>query len=518
MGLFSDITSILFKRGHSTTANIIEASSRSNVNNAITLKAKDAVNMYPVLISESVMNIDQDLVFGIAGYLEQQYAIFTMLSTGLTPILNEDEAVRKYLSNFYTHESEQIEKDYITRLLEEDNGPTEPDDYIFVKDGIPDVTDKIDPKIGLSSKEMEELGFYEYAHEYDSSKNRTADEIDDDILQIETEIDTIGKQISRIEGENRQLEIEDVDLVDEANNLEAKRDTDITSSDKERMRFIYKRRTQIRDNISKNNREIDQLNAQMDALAAKKKPLYKEKSFLDSSAGRNYASAQIENIQKKNKATDPIIVRIKFQVPGLSEVVEIPIAVKAMIHPLSAAESKQIFTYLKEDRPLTTFVRIVTGELKFFKDFIFQIERAKADKELYKKLGRHPWFRQLMDRKQNKRARNLSQMSSDLKELSKGKSDTLPICTLVVTVDEVEKGYSNTIQNFLKQKDIIMNQMMLLCIAIVDPITNVVTFCFYGLKDPSIVRFETLTKEGKVGNSDKEMDFNKLALALIQKH
>jgi len=475
MGLLYDVAKFFIKK-ETDKEPLLGGVVKSFKNDAITLKAKEAVNMYPVLFSESVLITDENLVHGINGYLEQQYAIFTMLATGLTPVLGEDEKVRNYLNKFYTHEcdNEVSDKDYITQLIGETESDAKDDDYVFVEDGIPDVTDKVNPKIGLSSKEMEEMGFFNPAF----TEERTFG----DPRRIIWDDDHIKSQIKQM---------------DEKINIE-KRLVELKREYKKSIGREYGSESFKGTEADKGGRE----------------PLIDDVSIKQ---GRGYSQAQIDKIVEKSKSTDPTIVRVKFQVPNLTEVVEIPIAVKTVVHPLSPEESSQIFTYLKEDRAITTFVRLLSGEIKLFKDIIFQLDRAKQDKDLYNKLGRHPWFRQLIHRKQNKRARNLASVIEETKDMMGGKTDTLPIATLIVTKEEIEKGYSNTFNNILRQKDDIMNKMMLLAIGVVDPITSKVTFMFYGLNDPVDVKFNTLISEFKGGKGDNEKDASQLLKQLIYK-
>lgn len=228
-------------------------------------------------------------------------------------------------------------------------------------------------------------------------------------------------------------------------------------------------------------------------------------------------SAKLTKLETKVRQSDPTIINVKLKMAENQHTVEFPIAVKAMPRFISSKESETIFTYLRDDKPLVRVIKLLSGEIGLFKDIIFQLERAKKDKELYSKLGRHPWFRVMMERRTGRRINGLAQLIPGLSSLVNGKSDVLPICSLCVTKDEIESGFSNLWANIKKSDENIMDKLMLLCLCVVDTTTNVVEFDFYGLKNNTIIRAETLIKENKGGGDDKGKDMEKLIQSLIYK-
>lgn len=227
-------------------------------------------------------------------------------------------------------------------------------------------------------------------------------------------------------------------------------------------------------------------------------------------------NVKLSKLESKARATDPTVLNVKLKMADSAHSVEIPIAIKAMPRFISTEESSRIFSYLKEDRPITTFVRLLSGEVKLFRDIIFQLERAKKDKELYSKLGRHPWFRQLMERRNNRRVNGLKNLIPKIGKWLGGKdNDIMPICSLVVTKDEIEKGFSNLWANIKKRDEDIMDKLMLLCLCVVDTTSSTVEFDFYGLKNNTLVKADTLIKESKSGKDNKDME--KLLQTLVTK-
>lgn len=214
-------------------------------------------------------------------------------------------------------------------------------------------------------------------------------------------------------------------------------------------------------------------------------------------------SLRNQKLEQKARMSDPTIVNVKLKMASNQHEVEFPIAIKAMPRFITAEESSQIFTYLKEDKPISLFIKLLSGEISLFKDIILQLERAKKDKELYSRLGRHPWFRQLLLRKTSSKVLNfLKSIFSIKKEVS-----VLPICSLVVTKDELENGFGNVWDKIKsKEEGNILDKLMLLCLTVVDTTTSLVEFSFYGLNGNTIIKADSLIKESKNGKDGKDME------------
>jgi hypothetical protein len=220
-------------------------------------------------------------------------------------------------------------------------------------------------------------------------------------------------------------------------------------------------------------------------------------------------------LEKRARESDPTIVQVKLKMADADHTVEFPIAIKAMPRFITSEESQRIFSYLSEDKPLVRLVKLFSGEIGLFKDIIFQLGRAKQDKQLYAKLGRHPWFREMLERRSGRRINGLMQLIPGMNDFVKQKSDILPICSLCVTKDEVEHGFSNLWANIKRKNDNIMDKLMLLCLCVVDTTTNTVEFCFYGLKHNTVMRVDTLISD--LGGSKDSKDLEKLMQTLIFK-
>lgn len=343
--------------------------------NAITKMAKDAVQTYPVIVSEGVVANNEDLIFAVCNYLETQYSVFTMIAMGMDPVFEGTNA-RDHILKFYSQESDE----YISGC-------------------------KSNATINISKEKI--TSSLEYLKPYENDDNR-----------------------GNLKDNN------DVNKKTESKNLPS---------------------------ISLKNQKLEQ----------------------------------------KARMSDPTIINVKLKMAENKHEIEFPLAIKAVPRFITTDESSQIFSYLKEDKPISILIKLLSGEISLFKDVIFQLERAKKDKELYSRLGRHPWFRQLLIRK------NTAGIVGFLKSFfsTKKEVNVLPICSLVVTKDELENGYGDIWDKIKKkEEENILDKLMLLSLVVVDTVTSVVEFSFYGLKNNTIIRSDSLIKEVKGGKDGKDVE------------
>jgi len=230
-----------------------------------------------------------------------------------------------------------------------------------------------------------------------------------------------------------------------------------------------------------------------------------------------YSSSKMDSLAKKARDSDPTIVNVKLKMAANKHEVEFPLAIKAVARFISGEESQRIFSYLRDDKPMVQIIKFISGEVRLFRDIIFQLDRAKKDKELYSKLGRHPWFRAMIERRTKRKVNGLLQLTGVMSDFLLGKNpDILPLCSLIVTKDEIESGFSNLWANIKKSDDNIMDKLMLLGLVVVDTTTRIVEFDYYGFKNNELIRADDLIKDmAKSGKDGKDLE--KLLNSLIYK-
>lgn len=177
--------------------------------------------------------------------------------------------------------------------------------------------------------------------------------------------------------------------------------------------------------------------------------------------------------------------------------VDFIIAIKATMHPIKSAEMiSNMVSACKNNNKIFNFLRWTTGEISFFKDFLFGISEVKGDIS-QRSAGSSPWWLSL------KRRSRLAKMSSAM-----FKNTLLPNATIVLSSDEVEyirTEYGYDLHNPIFV-DKIMNTYFLLGFVIVDVATQLVHFKFENSNDFQSVTFSGLEKEnGSDAKKFKEM-------------
>jgi hypothetical protein len=213
---------------------------------------------------------------------------------------------------------------------------------------------------------------------------------------------------------------------------------------------------------------------------------------------------------KKLSDAAPTMIELKLKLKGYESDFKIPIALKANPHFLRSDELAALFDSAIEDkRLLTRIVKLTSGEISFFKDFLFNIDRIKRDQKLYESFGQHPWYQQFMARKEKNRVKRLGLIISSLagkgKEIVSATSNYLPTASIVLTVDELERSSKMKYGFLMKNERIlwsILNHLGLLCIGIYDPRREVFAFYFNGFKKPMIMQRKQM--KGSSGKSDSE--------------
>ena len=267
------------------------------------------------------------------------------------------------------------------------------------------------------------------------------------------------------------------------------------------------------NDLEKNNKE---LRRSQNATADRVKKLEgdkKEFNSMDAFDEENdvFASElKADAMIKKLSDAAPTMIELKLKLKGYESDFKIPIALKANPHFLRSDELAALFDSAIEDkRLLTRIVKLTSGEISFFKDFLFNIDRIKRDQKLYESFGQHPWYQQFMARKEKNRAKRLGLILSSLlgkgKEVVSATSNYLPTASIILTIDELEKSSKMKFGFLLKNEKIlwsILNHLGLLCIGIYDPRRETFAFYFNGFKKPLMMSKKQM--KGSSGKSDSE--------------
>lgn len=166
--------------------------------------------------------------------------------------------------------------------------------------------------------------------------------------------------------------------------------------------------------------------------------------------------------------------------------------VKATLHPFPVEEiARMTVAAMRNENAVFNFIRWTTGEIKFFKDFLFAIDTIKMDA---KDAGRDVtgWRPALKKRK----------LASKSK-LHLTKNSIMPNASLVISqscVDHIKEtyGYDLASEMIIKR---MMDTYFLLGYVLVNTVTQRASFRYDGIDTPDIYTYDALRRENQ--NDDK---------------
>ena len=213
-----------------------------------------------------------------------------------------------------------------------------------------------------------------------------------------------------------------------------------------------------------------------------------------------------DNDVKKSNELVPTMLHVRVNTldseGANAGVVDFNVGVKAIMHPVKSDEMvANVVAACKNNNAFFNFIRWTSGEIKFVKDFLLDIDNIKLDVYNRSK-GASPWWLAL------KRRRGLSKMSGLLNG-----SKPIPNTTIVISAEEVElikSTYGYDLYNpFFVDK--IMEQYFLLGFVIVDNSSQVAHFKFdNNYKSFETVSFSSLERE----NTNSERKFKDMLKVL----
>lgn len=182
------------------------------------------------------------------------------------------------------------------------------------------------------------------------------------------------------------------------------------------------------------------------------------------------------------------------------------VGVKTRIVPVGSNEIiDRIASKSKDRAKLVNLIKATTGEIKFMKDFVLNIDRAKVDAVARSKRGSvNPMWR-VLERRANK---------ANLRKALSQRNDASPITTLVMTTEEVDylkKTQGIDLNNVSIANDM-LNAYNLMGIAIVDESAEVVKYLWDGeLNAYEPVSFIAMEKEDREGGGTYKKVINLMA-------
>ena len=213
------------------------------------------------------------------------------------------------------------------------------------------------------------------------------------------------------------------------------------------------------------------------------------------------------DILKKLQDVGPTIVTITLYLTdgaGGQRAIQLPLAIKSS---LQFVDSIDLMTVLSRtntnNRKLDRFIKVTSGQMGFFKDWLASLSEINEDVEREKILGKTPIFRRLLDAKNRYKIKSIAEVRPRLAKFIAGKNQKdLPMCTIVCTVAELEEAYNQKwtyIYRTRKIIDEIIDTYMLLGFGVVDTTSDYIYLFYAGESEPQII---TVDKLGNGSGSD----------------
>ena len=260
---------------------------------------------------------------------------------------------------------------------------------------------------------------------------------------------------------------------------------DIEKNELDKKKFEYeKKRNLAKDELDYKKYLITKRSADQQALQARND--YFKKQLMDT------------DVKKANELVPSmLIVNYAVKTDGEGDVIQSSaiVGVKTRLIPLDSFEIIDRLTTKNKDKSgFVKFIRATTGEIKFMKDFVLAIDKAKIEALNKSKRGSANPIWKVLERRA---------AVNNLRKALGQKNDASPITTLVVTQEEVDylRKTANMDLDNVNTANYIINAFNLLGLCIVDESAEVAKFLFDGeFNQFEAYSFSALQKEA--GDSD----------------
>lgn len=213
------------------------------------------------------------------------------------------------------------------------------------------------------------------------------------------------------------------------------------------------------------------------------------------------------DILKKLQNVGPTIITITLYLTdgaGGQRAIQLPLAIKSSIQFIESPDLMRVLAGTQNNsRNLAKFIKVTTGQMSFFKDWLFAINETNSDIEREQALGTVPIFRRLLDAKNRYRVKTIAATRPRLAKFVAGKSQKdLPMCTIVCTTEELEEAFKQKWTYIYKNRKIIdeiIDTYMLLGFGVVDTTSDYIYIFYAGEADPQIIE---MSKLGGGGSTD----------------
>ena len=449
---------------------------------AISAQAAKYVLEYPVACTNQITDYKKALA--IAKQVELDCARFVILASGLNPIVDRqhnDTIVAHLNSMISSFESYGLPCTIEPATTEFINAGKEYMNKYFSTELYQTYKDE-DPYADFIGKSAEAIG----------TVNAFNDEGDD-----ETVTDLNGNTVNKTEYYDKIMN----DILSKTKDRSplATFETPTEENFKELYYNMTGQQMKSPDEIQKddNNKYVD-----LETARAEYNKAFNKYSDIIRQSKLTTTAANTAILDKLNKVGPTIITITLYLTDGAGgqRAIQLPLAIKSSLQFLESPDLMRVLTSTdNKTKKLDKFIKVTTGQMTFFKDWLAAISEVDEDIEREKTLGTVPIFRRLMDAKNRYRLKSIAETRPILSKFIAGKNQKdLPMCTIVCTSSEMEEAFKQKWTYIYKTRKIIneiIDTYMLLGFGVVDTTSDIIYLFYAGESEPQIIEVNKLGNE-----------------------
>ncbi|MGL6099486.1 MAG: hypothetical protein ACRC0G_07660 [Fusobacteriaceae bacterium] len=490
--------------------------SKHKLKGSLTRMTKDAVLQFPVITSRS---IEISLAQLVVKSLERNFGSLLKIAFSLNAITTEKD-LTQYIRNFHQNsgssEREDITNMMINSSISESEilykvkGDVSPSEKVMIENALSQDNHRLLREY-ISELNLDKLNdkySFSEARKYGVNTPPVTGSVPEEYLSTPKRRNTAGSQEDAAKvAANYSPEIEnaigtapenlkDVISANRGRFMGMSGDLGETPGSQKSTPIIFpKNGKDSKKNIIVKNSDIGA------PLSAISKKVYKDNKGpiqykLPSSTAKMFTDSDI----KKSNEIMPLALTVGVYIvnkDGDNEIYqEFILGVKGVIHPVASEYmvSSMIDGYGR-NKTFFNFIKATTGEISFFKDFVFMVDKLKKD-AIDNASSNNKWFAMLKRRAVMSKAKRILRMKNQL----------LPNTSVMMSISEVEEIKNSGID--LLNPDVsksIIEHYLLLAIVIVNEGLETVDILYDGENHFNTYSFSALTKDAKEDSATKQI-------------
>ena len=451
------------KRGITGTVKGTNDTTGFKMNSNIAKEAKGLTAVFPVLVSESV-SVEQAQM--IAKAAERKYvAMFQMLFAASQ--ITDAKSAQSYLKKFHNNITSSLDLSDMT------------------VDDVIDFANKLDEEVQTTALANARITEATKAVLEDLAYN------EDYVKVLAENLDPVSLnnyKVKTVFGDYKATQISEADDADTYTTTDSTKSREWETAGKDGNPIHNRRTTTIRRNPISPREKAATIKDKTTTLKDKADIITKQILTTD--------------IKKANEATPSLmIINFVTQADGRdNEIVNTAvIGVKCVIHYISSSEMMNRLVLKNTDRRgLLNFIRATTGEIQFFRDFLFAVDRAKIDAVAKSNKGSNSRIWKMLEIRANRAKMNTTARADN--------AACAAITMLVISKAEVEIIKQHHRLDLSKASTMlsVMKGYNFIGVAVIDEVNEKVDFLYDdGTKNFETISFMSLEREQGAGEYKK---------------